>query len=396
MSTLDDSVDRNLDTVSRRLADLESATDMALAGGVPDPLPGADTATHTSYSELTAANDRLRTRRGWTDIDLDAALTPEERAGFDRWRARQRIPWDRDDILAVGFAAVLGVAAVWYDTTLDGTVARGLGATRTTGWMRAWERAGKRLPIDYTGPGFGGRAHRVRSSGHDLGRPFEALRQIRAGEFRGVRWDYGDKHTATVGGRFRDVDSLAEALVLWAQHLAADVVTPMSLPLPGSSWLYELDNRALRTFAHEVYLGTSAGKGLNVRSGTLTPSLGVITTEVILRTHVHARVYAVTGSACLGEREQARRSELLLAAHSLVGLASAGKTLARMIILDDRKGMALRHVNVPVLLRMGCLAVEVAHDRRTRGRVVTQDWDALVTDLVDERRATSSEVVFDR
>ncbi|WP_213571507.1 hypothetical protein [Rhodococcus sp. USK13] len=98
-----------------------------------------------------------------------------------------------------------------------------------------------------------------------------------------------NKHTVTVGGRFREVDSLAEALVLWAQHLAADLVTPMSLPMPGSSWLYELDNRALRTFAHEVYLGTSAGNGLNVRSGILTPSLSVVTTEVILCTHVHAR-----------------------------------------------------------------------------------------------------------
>ncbi|WP_124391297.1 hypothetical protein [Rhodococcus wratislaviensis] len=318
---MDDSLDRNLDTLSRRLAELESATGTALAGGIPDRLPENDTTEHLSYVELTVANDRLRARRGWTDVDLDAALTPEQRAGFDRWRARQRIPWDHEDMLAVGFATVLGVAAVWYDTAVDGAVARGLGATRKTGWMRGWERAGKRLPIDYTGPGFGGRAHRVRSPGHDLARPFEALRQIRAGEFRGVRWDYGDKHDVTVGGRFREVDSLADALVLWAKHLAADLVTPMSLPMPGSSWLYELDNRALRKFAHEVYLGTSAGNGLNVRSGLLTPSLSVITTEIILRTHVHSRAYAVTGSALLGEREQARRDELLLAAHSLVGLA---------------------------------------------------------------------------
>ncbi|QSE77692.1 hypothetical protein [Rhodococcus koreensis] len=379
---MDDSVDQNLDTLSRRLAELESATGTALAGGIPDPLPENDTAALTSYAELTAANDRIRARRGWTDVDLDAALTPDQRAGFDRWRDRQRIPWDRDDVLAVGFAAVLGVAALWYDTAIDGAVAKGLGVTRKTGWMRGWERAGKRLPIDYTGPGFGGRAHRVRSPGHDLARPFEALRQIRAGEFRGVRWDYGDKHEVSVGGRFREVDSLPEALVLWAQHLAADVVTPMSLPMPGSSSLYELDNRALRTFAHEVYLGTSAGNGLNVRSGLLTPSLSVITTEVIVRTHVHARAYAATGSARLDEREQARRNELLLAAHSLVGLASAGKTLARMIVLDDRKGMALHHMNVPVLLRMGCLAVEVAHDRRTRGRAVARDWDELAAALL--------------
>ncbi|UNN05012.1 hypothetical protein [Rhodococcus opacus] len=381
MSSTDDTVDRNLDTLSRRLAELESATDTALAGGIPDPLPQNDTTEHVSYADLTAANDRLRTQRGWTDVDLDNALTPDQRAGFDRWRARQRIPWDHEDVLAVGFATVLGVAALWYDTAIDGTVANGLGTTRKTVWMRAWERAGKRLPIDYTGPGFGGRAHRVRSPGHDLARPFEALRQIRAGEFRGVRWDYGDRHEITVGGRFREVDSVAEALVLWAQHLAADLVTPMSLPMPGSSWLNEHDNRAARTFAHEVYLGTSAGNGLNIRSGLLTPSLSVITTEVILRTHVHGRVYTRTGSACLDEREQARRDELLLTAHSLIGLASAGKTLGRMIVLDDRKSMSLRHLNAPVLLRMGCLAMQVASDRRTRSRAVAQDWDALAADL---------------
>ncbi|PQP14019.1 hypothetical protein [Rhodococcus opacus] len=383
MSSVDDSVDRNLDTSSRRLAELESATATALAGGVPDPLPENDTAAHVSYAELTAANDRLRTHRGWTDVDLDAALTPDQRAGFDRWRARQRIPWDHEDVLAVGFATVLGVAALWYDTAVDGAVAQGLGATRKTGWMRAWERAGKRLPIDYTGPGFGGRAHRVRSPGHDLGRPFEAPQQIRAGEFRGVRWDYGDKHDITVEGRFREVDSIPEALVLWAQHLAADLVTPMSLPMPGSSWLNEVDNRALRTFAHDVYLGTSAGNGLNVRSGILTPSLSVITTEVLLRTHVHARAYAATGSARLDEREQARRDELLLAAHSLVGLASAGKTLGRMIILDDRKGMALRYMNVPVLLRIGCLALHVVSDRPTRSRAVVRHWDELAAELLE-------------
>ncbi|MFE5704346.1 hypothetical protein [Rhodococcus koreensis] len=96
----------------------------------------------------------------------------------------------------------------------------------------------------------------------------------------------------------------------------------------------------MRTFAHEVYLGTSAGNGLNVRSGLLTSSLSVITAEVILRIHVHARAYAATGSTRLDEWEHARRKELLLAAHSLVGIASAGKTSARMIVLDEPAGFA--------------------------------------------------------
>jgi hypothetical protein len=79
--------------------------------------------------------------------------------------------------------------------------------------------------------------HRVRSSGHDLGRPIAALRQIRDGVFTGVRWDNGagpqDPYPRYVPAR-----SVSEALVLWAKHLAADAVTPISLPLPGFSRLY--------------------------------------------------------------------------------------------------------------------------------------------------------------
>ena len=41
--------------------------------------------------------------------------------------------------------------------------------------------------------------------------------------------------------------------MLWLKHLAADLVTPMSLPLPGMTFLYQLDNRAIRKFAHALY-----------------------------------------------------------------------------------------------------------------------------------------------
>lgn len=51
-----------------------------------------------------------------------------------------------------------------------------------------------------------------------------------------------------------------------------------------------------------------------------------------------------------------------------------------MIALDDRKGMALRHVNVPLLL--GCLALQIASDRVSRRKAATQDWDELAAGLL--------------
>ncbi|MFI7000196.1 hypothetical protein [Nocardia sp. NPDC050175] len=385
MDNSDDAIDRNLDTISRRLAELEAATERALVDDDPDLPVVAAAPPSTSYSEMTELNDRIRLTRGWSETDLDAALTPAQRAQFEQWQARQRIAWDRDDLVAVGIAGLVGALAVWFDATADHAVTETFTSIGRTKRMRIWERAGKRLAIDYTGPGFGGRAHRVRSAGHDLARPFEALRQIRNGEFRGVRWDHGDKAAVSVSGQFRKVDSPADALVLWAMHLAADLLTPMSLPLPGSSLLYELDNRQLRRFAHAVYLGPSAGNGLNMRSGILTPSLSVLVTEVVIRTHVHARAYTATGSPDLDPRRQTLRQELLLAANALVGAASVGKAIARFVTLDDkRRWTAVRHVNVPQLLRIGCLAVENAHGIRGRLQSNAESWDELEQLLAPE------------
>ena len=82
---------------------------------------------------------------------------------------------------------------------------------KDTPLIQGWERDARRMPIDHMGPGFGGRAHRVRSAGHDIGRPFEALSQIRDGQFRGFRWDHGVKIPVT-DDRYRVVESLGKGL----------------------------------------------------------------------------------------------------------------------------------------------------------------------------------------
>lgn len=104
-------------------------------------------------------------------------------------------------------AGVVGVLCTALDMHIDLVVREGLGCLKSTDLL--------------TGP-----AHRVSSAGHDV---------------------------------FR----LAHALLL--KHWAADVVTPMSLPLPDWTYLYEMPHRDVRVFAHQVYSELTRGEGLNMR-----------------------------------------------------------------------------------------------------------------------------------
>ena len=385
---MDESILRNLDTQHRVLNDIEGDLDALSAGDdVPPPnvdMPGGQ----LSYEALTEANDQLRAERGWIVVDLDAALTAEQHERFMQWQMRQRIRWDVNDLLIVGFAAVVGAAATWFDMELDKTVAEALGGLKHTDLLQDWQQDAKGLPIDYMGSGFGGRAHRFRSAGHDLARPLEALRQIRDREFRGTAWSYGEPVSVTHHG-FREVDTWAEALLLWLKHLAADVVTPMGLPLPGMTFLYQLDNREIRKFAHALYEGSTAGTGLNMRSGLLTPGVSVLSTEVIIRTHVCARAYLRDGTLKLTPADRVLQTELLLAAHSLVGAASIGKVVMRALLADggplaptEAGPLALRHLDIPVLLRIACLAVAVVDDEVCRRSSAAPSWEELLTGCV--------------
>ena len=368
---MDESILRNLDTQHRRLAELQADAQRLLAGDTDVELP-APPAAPQRYDELTATNDDLRAERGWDDIDLDAALTPALRAEYERWEDRHRARWTQEDVAAVACAGVIGVAATWFDATIDSAVRDRLEKLSKTSLIRRWEREAK-LSIDYTGPKFGGPGHRVRSAGHDMARPFAALRQIRRGEFRGYYWENHRRVTRVVKG-YRPVETLGEALTLWGKHLVTDVVTPMSLPLPGATALYQLPFRDLRTFAHQTY-----DHGLNTRWAALS-TLPVLTTEVVVRTHVHGRAMLTRGSALLQPAETAQRTELLLAGHALVGAASLGKALT-MTLLAPSPIRGYKHVNWPVLIRASIAALQVAGDARARDRGPGRSWDDLLTDV---------------
>jgi hypothetical protein len=379
---MDDSLARNLDTQHRRLAEIEQHLDALLSGDTAADLP-AEVGAPETYVQLTTTNDAIRADRGWETIDLDAALTPEALANFDQWRQRRRTPWQLDDILAVAVAGAIGIAATWYDTTIDDAVRAKLKLFKNTDLIKRWEDSAKRMSIDYMGPGFGGKLHHVRSAGHDIGRPFEALRQIRRGEFHGFYWEDAIRHEVHkdryLGASYRPVEDLSEALVLWGKHLVADFVGDTNLPLPGWTKLYELDNRYLRQFAHQTY-----GAGVNLRSFALS-TLPVMTTEIVIRTHVHGRAMVTRGSAMLQSGESALRAELLLAGHSLVGAAALGKAITRSMNAPAlpaaaRHAKAFRHINWPVLMMIATRSLDVARDARARHSTAAS-WDDLLADL---------------
>ncbi|WP_232715233.1 hypothetical protein [Gordonia metallireducens] len=393
----DDEIELNLDTQARRLSELDDIITAALNDEEPAvDLP--ETSRRQSYEELTEYNKQLRLERGWDEVDLDQALTARQREAWEEWLTKHRLQWRSSDFLAVGAAGVIGLLSSWFDSTIDTAVRDRLRNLTETSIVQNWEAAGKRLPVDHMGPGFGGRAHRVKSAGHDLGRPIEALRQVMQGEFRGVRWENGIPCAVACDG-FRGPMPLTEAALRLSQHLLADVVTPMSLPIPGMSLLYESDSEALRKFALHAYSGLGNGTGWNLRSGIATPSMTVIVVEVLMRTYVHAEAFHRTGTAKLDWPEQRRRTELLLAAHGLVSAISLGKVAARMAahqaVGDTVRVLHpshIRHANIPALLRTGTLAATVISDAYRASRIPSaRSWDDLVVstaqpwqlDLVD-------------
>ena len=263
----------NLDAVSRRLHEVERAAQAAASGELvtyqPEILSDQGVST---YDDLTKFHEGLRFAAAWGPADLEAALTHELRAQLDSIRSHERLAWEVNDYASVGLASLIGAFAALFDDQLSRAVGEGLTWLRGTEMVRGWEAASHKLPIDYQGYKFGGPSHRVRSAGHDIGRPFAALRQIRTGQFEGFYFQDGIKHTVTstvnqFGTPYQPVPGLFDAIVVLLQHLGSDLVTPMGLPLPGWTKLAELPSRPMREFVNKTYAGQwgghTSGPGLN-------------------------------------------------------------------------------------------------------------------------------------
>jgi hypothetical protein len=380
----------NLDALTRDLDDIEAIAAAALSDEPIDRAAApriANASMGLTYDELTAHNQERREVEAWGEAEIADILDPVALKQVDEWRKARRLPWERSDLVVVGVAGLIGALANLYDTQIDAAVLNGLSWLKKSDLLRQWEKDAARLPIDYTGPNFGGPAHRVRSAGHDIGRFFNALNQVRTGTFEGTWWEDGQRMVEQVtttrsGMPFAYAAEPHLALALLLKHWAADFVTPMSLPLPGWSLLYEMPNRDLRKFAQDAYAGTNSGDGLNLRSGVFTPGLGMVATEVIVRTHTHLSAYRETGSPRLATAGAAKRTEMLLAAHAAAGAVSLSKTAAAAVAGETV--VAARHLNVPVLTRLGRLALTVRSDAATRTAAGAPSW----RQLLDEEAAT--------
>lgn len=346
--------------------------------------PGDDIPTPVEvpgWDQLTAANRAWLDSAGMADVTVDDLLTAEQLDELERFDPKGRERWTAGDFVTVGGCGVIGLLATVFDDQIDAAVKTGLAGLGQTGLFQDLERQGKQLPIDYTGQKFGGAGHRVRSGGHDIGRPWEALRQIREGTFHGVYWDHGQAFdffsTTTPDRKPYLPHDLPEASVLWLMHLGADLVTTTSLPLPWWSKLYECDNRHLRKLAHDLY-NPKGQAGLNVRSMMMSKALPVISTELIVGVKVHLDARSADGSLLrLTQNQQLRRDEMLLAGHAATGLAALGK--AGVVAFSGAGPLALRHVNAPALARTGFLGWKVMREHRRRvAEYHVPSWDEIL------------------
>lgn len=375
----------NLTALGRDLSELEELTKAALGDAHVDP--GMRTrielrSGRLGYAELSEENARRRTEEDWGEPDLLALLTEEQRATMSSFTDHQRLGWNAEDLFVVGLTASFGVLSATFDLHADALVAEGLGWLKSTATLKRWEAEAVRMSIDYTGTFFGGPDHRVRSAGHDLMRLVSALDQVRSGTFRGTTWIDGRRVVVETmrtshGTVFRIPSDTAEALGLILKHWVADVVTPMSLPLPGFSFLAEMPSDRLRDFATRAYGGLefgALGSGLNLRSGILTPSLAELAREVLVRAHLHVQQFRATGSFVLDAARVRKRTAMLLAAHGATSAASLSKAAIKTSVLGP---LALRHLDVSALVRTGRLALEWQ-----RGPNGDDNWEDLARDVV--------------
>ena len=150
----------------------------------------------------------------------------------------------------------------------------------------------------------------------------------------------------------------------------------MSLPLPGWTFFRDIPDRDLRSFGQAAYAGDFHGSGLNLRSGLLTPGLGMVATELVIHTHVSLASWRTDQVIKLAASAKAKRNEMLLAAHAVAGATSIAKSAA--LAAAGEGPAAARHLNIPVLLRVGRLALGVAADSRSRERAGAPAWETML------------------
>ena len=191
------------------------------------------------------------------------------------------------------------------------------------------------------GEHFGGRYHRGRTSGHDLLRPLEAIRQFKDGEFRGTYWGHGGirhvvERSANQHGNSYSPMGWGAAVLAWMVHVTCDYFSEASLPIPGTSLIHENSSEHhIRAFVqNDLY-----GKGINLRHVTLQ-ALAPLAVEVGIRTYTYLRHRK---SDAPKDAIRQKQRELLVLAHTLMTAVNLGK-----IVITHNPLM----LNVPALLAL--------------------------------------------
>lgn len=347
-----------------------------------------DVGEERSWSDVVATADAQLAARGLESPgSVVALLSDTENAAISAHLARpmyERIPWDRWDLLVAFGAGLAGAAADILLGTPGKFVQQAMADKKH--WLGSWmesihDKAPGGAAIDYQGPHFGGGHHRGLTTGHDLLRPLEGISQFKDGVFRGFYYKDGVKHvveTATnqYGNPYSPM-GWGAAAVAWLVHNACDFFSSQSLPIPGTSWLYELPDRDVRVFVQkDLYQN-----GINLRHVTLQ-ALAPLVVEVAIRSYAALR-YRHTDAPEDAVRQ--KRAELLTLGHTLTAAVNIGK----IVVLNDPTML-----NVPALLAllknvMGLVLLEqgrtsfVARIARNAGEL--RDTQADIEILLERR-----------
>lgn len=248
--------------------------------------------------------------------------------------------WRKDDFIAVFIAASIGglVDLILSDRSNKFT---GKGSDFSN-WIDQFHQHDGGGPIDYQGKGFGGGFHRGLSKGHDVLRFIEAIIMFKNGQFEGVRYIDGVayKIVSSVNQYGTPYEQLGwiEAILKYAKHMFADLLSTCSLPFPGSSFLVECSNRDLRKLAATMYQN-----GFNLKN-IMIQSLSTILVEVIIRIY-----FGIKSLQCykteyelnddysnftaikelIKPSSKEKLYEMLLLSHSIVTAVNVGKVIIK-------------------------------------------------------------------
>jgi len=375
-------INEKIETSKRELCELHDALEQLSANDKSAVSPGLllgdnnGATSETPFLNTTPSHDSLNTSvaTDWDSIvrasareiesyGLDPAqmslydlLSPEENAAIQHYLNRpfyERIPWDKwDYIFAFGTGIVGGALDILLGT--PGLGLQKLMADKTTWIGSQMERIHSLhpngAPIDYTGKHFGGPRHRGRSRGHDLFGALESIRQFKDGQFRGFYWVNGEKipfesFLTPHGNTYTPSEGWGEAVLAWMIHMICDFFSSESLPIPGTSYLHELDSREIRVFVqNDLY-----GSGFNLRHLALE-AIPPLSIEVIIRSYMYFRYRKQTLNR---DAIDQKKLELLMIGHTICAGFNLGKVccMQNPLLINIPQMMALTKTLIRLIVQ---------------------------------------------